>query len=515
MAKGVRRRPEDLGGMGESYFRLMAKDAGLVANASTDDKAGWDFEVEIPSPVVVDYASQSKPVFRIQVKATMGAGTSVSMTYSSLLSLVRFGGPAYVLLYRFGDGTTPSDAYLLHIDQARGTDILRSLRTREVAEPSFRVNKATMTIKFDDTMRIVADDGSALRRHLEAPLGGSYLTYLESKTRWLRGIEVDSTRWRFNLLFEDEAAVQGMADCCLGLEREFRVSSVQYLAPLGIPDRDVIHPDEFRPTTIKPIEEKLPRAVVRLRTSEHGRCYEFKATIFAVPEHLPKKFAAMRIHTAMFDLIFRMESHSIEFQAVDLADDALRASVSELRSFIAYMAEAIEQEVTIFEVVPDDGSPLRLDLRTGSPSVSEDFQAIHAAMESVYLKLAALGLIHEMIRPADMFEKPGQFAFLRHVGQTYEPELEFEFQTTEKSEANADVTIFNSPISLVGKTVLCFGAFFGKVEALSERSMRGRFVRSEYLGEVIVASGQDLAPVCKSQGVRYEESLRKRGFTVL
>ena len=185
--------------MGESYFRLLAKDAGLVANASTDDKAGWDFEVEFPNPVIMDYRSQSKPVFRVQVKATMGVSSSVSMTFSSVLSLIQFAGPAFVLLYRFGDGAAPTDAYLLHIDQMRGMDILRTLRSREVAEPDFKVNRAKTTIKFDDALRLISADGAELRRSLEASLGGSYLTYLESKTKWLRGIEVDSTLHRFNI----------------------------------------------------------------------------------------------------------------------------------------------------------------------------------------------------------------------------------------------------------------------------------------------------------------------------
>ena len=38
MGKG-QRRPEDLGAMGQSYFKQLAKDAGLVANESNDDKA--------------------------------------------------------------------------------------------------------------------------------------------------------------------------------------------------------------------------------------------------------------------------------------------------------------------------------------------------------------------------------------------------------------------------------------------------------------------------------------------
>jgi len=124
------RRPEDLGGMGEAYFRLLAKEAGLVANPSSDDKAGWDFEVEPPSLAVLDFANQSRPVFRIQVKATAGKKPAVSMTFSSLLSLVQFAGPAFIVFLRFGSDTNPLEGYLLHIDELLRREILTTLRRR-------------------------------------------------------------------------------------------------------------------------------------------------------------------------------------------------------------------------------------------------------------------------------------------------------------------------------------------------------------------------------------------------
>jgi hypothetical protein len=116
--------------MGEAYFRLLAKEAGLVANPSSDDKAGWDFEVEPPSLAVLDFANQSRPVFRIQVKATAGKKPAVSMTFSSLLSLVQFAGPAFIVFLRFGSDTNPLEGYLLHIDELLRREILTTLRRR-------------------------------------------------------------------------------------------------------------------------------------------------------------------------------------------------------------------------------------------------------------------------------------------------------------------------------------------------------------------------------------------------
>lgn len=87
--------------MGQHYLALLAKSAGLVANASHDDKAGWDLELEPASPTTIDYGSHSKPIYRIQVKSTRGTSRSVAMSFSSLVSLIRFPGPSFLFFIRF------------------------------------------------------------------------------------------------------------------------------------------------------------------------------------------------------------------------------------------------------------------------------------------------------------------------------------------------------------------------------------------------------------------------------
>ena len=170
MTKMCTRRPEDLGGMGESFFRMLTKDAGLVANSSSDDKAGWDFEVEAPSSLAVNYSSQSKPVYRVQVKATMGNSLSVTMTYSNLLSLIQFGGPAFIFLVRFGKNLMPESCYLLHIDEARTLELLTLLRKRQVANARLALNKAKAAVSFGEETRLKVSNECWTRRSMGATL---------------------------------------------------------------------------------------------------------------------------------------------------------------------------------------------------------------------------------------------------------------------------------------------------------------------------------------------------------
>lgn len=503
--------------MGESYFRLAAKDAALVVNESTDDQAGWDFEVEDSSPLEVDFGSHSKPVFRVQVKATSGTASSVSMTFSSLLSLIRYGGPAFVLLYRFGDTLTPTETFLLHIDQAKGTEILKALRTKQVADPAVKANKATTTIRFGSATKLDSVDGQSLKSALELALGGPYLGYVETKAKWLQGLELDRWRRHFKVVFEDERAIRAMADSLIGLESEFRVKSASYFAPMGISDGEPVISEEFRSTTARPHPDGAKQIVLSLHTTEYGRIYEFKGLLYATPQHFPMQFAAMRFHGSLFDIVIRPGVQEIDFTAVDLAESSLCVPFGEFRGFVAYMREAFSNPVTYVEVAPQDGKvPMKLELRHQQPEVSSDFNDLQATLEALHSKLAALNLTNALVRPAEMIESLGQLAdFFQHIGQTFSDPLEFEFDMGDATKEQADVAVFNLPVAMEGRTVLFFAAFFGQVEKVAEGRVRGRFTRCEHVGEIVVPDGHDQVAACAEQSQRIEGMLQARGLTVL
>ena len=516
MDNNVQNRPEDLGGMGEGFFRLIAKAAGFVVNAAYDDKAGWDFVVEGPSPLTIDYSSQSRPVYRIQVKSTRGDPSSVTMTYSSLLSLIQFGGPAFVLLLHFSEGPTPDGARLLHLGEKCAVEILTALRRKQVSNKDMKLNKARLVVKLASDLILKTLSGPALRTALESSLGGTYLAYLQAKAQWLQKLEDDSTRWRATIHLEDEEAIRAMADCFLGYQRPFNVAGRFFFAPMGVPDAGLELPTEFRPTTVKPIVEKLPRATVSLRTSEYGAKYDFRATVYSVPQHLPKQFSAVRLRTALFDIVYRSEMNRIEFSSANLADRSVKASIKEFRNLTAYMAEAMERSDTYLQVQLDsDGATLTLPLGTQAPGVPENFNEVRAALEATYLKLAALGLADELMTPADLIEQTGRFQLLQHAGSTYEPPLTFDFDANEVSDGPCDAVVFQAPITLERFTVVVFAAFFGVVERLGSAGFRGTFTKSEYLGEVIVPSDKDWQDVARPHSEELQARLRKRGIAVL
>ena len=509
----TRRRPEDLGGMGEAYFRLLAKEAGFVANSSSDDKAGWDFEVEPPSPAELDFANQSRPVFRIQVKATACTKPAVSMTFSSLLSLVQFAGPAFVVLLRFGSDTNPLEGYLLHFDEPLRREILTTLRRREIAKPGFAPNRIRMNLGIASGELINPLSGAELRRRMEKSVGNSYFDYLASKAKWLNEIEDDSKRLRGNLLIEGESGLRGLASCHLGFETPFKASFVGYIAPMGISSPPLVHPTAFRPITIRPLIDELPRAKMRFTPDPFGPAYVFEAIVYVVPHLLPEKLAAMRWHTAMFDIVWRNELSSLEFITADLSDNKLLASISELRNYIRYIESAQRTSSTRIEILPEDGKlPLDLTLKH-SVTVPDDFDELLADVDRLYAKLVDLNLTAEMFYVPSMLANRGLFDFLQCVGRPYDSPLSFEFQSDYEIMPDANVAVFRSQIQLIGVTVVCYGAFYGTVDA-HEGSLRGNFFRSESLGEIIVRDDDDLDNIRRIREAKYKEALSSQGLRV-
>lgn len=518
MASDVR-RSEDLGGMGESYFRLLAKDAQLVVNCSSDDQAGWDFEVEDSSPLAINYSNQSRPVYRIQVKATMGDGKSVPMTFSSLLSLIQYGGPAFVVLIKFGTNLMPESLRIVHIEQGQAIKILTSLRTREVSNKSLKLNKAKYSLRFDSQAPTPIQSGSTLRHYLEGALGGPYLHYVEKKAKWLGKIESESNLLHANIRFEGEADIQAMADCLLGYETPFNITSAIYKAPLGIPDEEPTHPEIFSSTTVWPNVDKLPRGFVRLRSSAYGSVYEFKATFYSTPSSFPQKFSAVRVKTAIFDIIYRFGSQSQELRIADLFAEEFCASITELRGFVRYLGEVVENKLALAEIVVESEvggiKPLRLTLETCASIPHDEYESISEVAERLFLRLSSLGLANELMRPVDIFDVQ-RTGFLAHVGSEYNPPFSFAFFCdTGTVVSDPDVTVFNFLVKLERKTLVCFAAFYGKVREVCATQLHGDFFRSEYLGEIVVPDGENIEEVQEPYANSLKAKLRRKGLVVL
>jgi len=505
--------------MGQHYLALLSKSAGLVANSSTDDKAGWDFELETASPTTVNYHSHSKPLYRIQVKSTLGSSQSVSMSFSSLLSLIQFPGPSFLFFVRFDQSgeTVPAEARLLHIDQSLARTILTRMRKQEIKRGSdFKINKASTSISFVSATSVDLRDGSRFRALLSAVTDASHLDYVRDKTDWLRELENESRAMRLSVHFENDAAVQAMADALLGYDTQMSVDTVPYYAPMGIPGELPKHSGVFLPAQISPLEENIRRATVRLRAREFGATYSFPAKLYSTGGMVPPKFEGMRIHASMFDILLKRKPFNVQLALVSLDDPDLLVPVRDLRNFVAFIDDASHVDVThtYLEVELDDKTPpLRLNPSTQA-AVFEGHYEMRLAFDALYAKLDGIGLGNANIRPADYWTLPGNLTFVQHVGTAYSTPFSFEFDAPESSNGDANVVVFQTPLALESATVHFFGAFFGSVELRGFDKAFGTFTHSTYLGEFIAREGTDPTIAKKAFEHKVEKSLEAQGFRV-
>lgn len=174
-------RPEDLGSMGESFFATLCKSTGLIANKSTDDKGGWDYEIEHPRSHSPTYQNQSYPVYRIQVKASRDKKAQVPLTYSNLLNLIQYSGASFIFFLTYTEGIFPEKGYLLHIDQGVTREVLLSLRKKHLKNHLLATNKATKIIRFDSNTELSPLDGKTLSEAIGKHIGSDYLKYVSNK----------------------------------------------------------------------------------------------------------------------------------------------------------------------------------------------------------------------------------------------------------------------------------------------------------------------------------------------
>jgi len=500
--------------MGEGYFRMIAKAAGLVVNAAQEDKAGWDFVVEAPSPLQTDFASHSKPIYRIQVKSTLGSLSSVGMTYSSLLSLIRHSGPSFVLLLKFSNDDAPDGAALLHLGEEQATEILTALRRKQVANPALKINKSSHTLKFPASTVINPCTGSALRLRLESLLPGGYLAYVEEKTRWLRKLETQGKQMFASIRVEGEANVRAMAESFLGYETPFNLASKAYAAPMGIPDGDV-SPTTEHPSSVRPTESQLPHGTLTLRSSEFGARYDFRAKVYATPEQLPREVRAIRLRTALFSIVVRIGEGRLEFQTVDMADASVRVSVREFRNLLGFAATLTDPSLATFEFrMSAGGNPLASGLQIPLGALSE-LGEFHPAFENIYLRLVSLGLAEDEVVPAQLLKSFEMLDIVAYAGGTVEPPLKCEFRAESPHERDASIAVLQVRINLKSSVVIFFVAMSGSITNIGGDRFEGVFVRTEYLSTIAVPREQDTEHAARAHTEQLRRSLRSRGMKVL
>ena len=306
-------RPEDLGEMGESFFKTLCKSVGFIANSSkSDDKGGWDFEVEYRQPTEITYSNHSYPVYRVQVKSTTGKNFA-KVTFGNLLKLIQYNGASFIVLIKYSETTTigntnPDKTYLLHIDNNFSSSILKEIRRKQLKSKKFALNKDEKIINFKPENEIYPLGGVELKNYIDKCIGSNYLKYVENKLKCLSGFEKEGRNKLWDCTVDNQQDIESIVNRFLEYEKRFKINIKEFDAPFGIMDSNPTSIFTHHHATIMPHHDELPMVTVCCKTSKFGKEYRFIGKLYFTPKPLSDIKRKIRIKLKIFDLILDVDN---------------------------------------------------------------------------------------------------------------------------------------------------------------------------------------------------------------
>ena len=139
---------DQLGEFGQSHFRTLCAEAGLICNEATRDRTGWDFIVEFPFPAPENMISVDGRLIPtscyIQVKTLWERNNTIKLRLSSLERLAKVAQPSFIYIFKVSSSCIFLDSFLIHlIDDPLGV-ILKKLRQEQAAGRQSEINHRTL-----------------------------------------------------------------------------------------------------------------------------------------------------------------------------------------------------------------------------------------------------------------------------------------------------------------------------------------------------------------------------------
>jgi hypothetical protein len=187
------------------------------------DLLGWDFLVHLRSKNAhVTHMLEVAPpelICFIQVKATRDLSRPIGVDVAAWMKLVRSALPAFFLVIGVDDRATPTVAYLVHVDEARGGKAIE----RAVCDgPSVAgdLRRLSLAIPLDASDRLGSLHGQDFRAAITAAVGADLHAYVNAKKRWVSevGYEKDSSsRCTISMTGRSQDEInRALADLALG-----------------------------------------------------------------------------------------------------------------------------------------------------------------------------------------------------------------------------------------------------------------------------------------------------------
>ena len=296
----------DIGTLGEDEFRLLCSHSGLIANASNNDRLGWDFFVEIPPLTNLNIPLDQQPSLQkalFQIKLTKIITDRVRGKLSAFKYLADTELPSFIAHQMFNAENKIMKIRILHIGKIQIEMILRQVRKAE-SEGRIDLHKMDISLSLSDAV--------AINPCQESLIDAVYLgidhfrpVYGKAKMDFRAACGFDKNSISASLSFKD-VDIHDFADLMLGLRSELPFSHMDIQKRrFGIATgSDSDHLKEVNMSVhVKPFQTGFVRALAL----DGFRRSELLAELFTpnIPG-LEKKDFRIRIKNEAFDAILHL-----------------------------------------------------------------------------------------------------------------------------------------------------------------------------------------------------------------
>lgn len=404
----------NLGDLGESTFQVWCANEGIIHNCSVIDASGWDFFLELPNaPGKNDREIHAADInCKVQVKATDGKSKKWSIGLSNLKTLATGPYPVFFAFLEFSHQPTPTRAFLVHLDHAWITRILKRVHEEIAVKGSRVTNKKTISIGYDKVHELNISKGTFLRAAIESHVKDMH-AYVAGKKKHLErtGFEGGTSQLRFNTL--DEANLNDLVDVSIGAKESVEVRNfVGYDVRFGLKSKEPVFQSE---TGVLSMPNVLATGlgVFRVEDDSLPAPLKFSCKYFTSPfmARLPQRMWKLRIEGKAFEIIITPATGST-FATVSLTN--ARLSVRELRDHLWLMKLLFSAGRTVrVEFQAEDRPKIGFMVSSGDETFSfdEEIEALESAktvlhhfdeIENFDITLAE---IHRQIYQVEAFAK--------------------------------------------------------------------------------------------------------------
>jgi len=308
---------DSLGEKGESRFREICADAGLICNSAGHDRAGWDFIVEFgfEMPNGSNTLDKRKRQYscHIQVKSMWVDNDRFEMRLSSAEFLAKEPKPTFVYVLKANEKLEFIEAYLIHLLDDNLATILKRLR-REQAQGAAAINRKKITFRPSVNERRIDVTGKALREAIIAECGPDLQSYIVKKDMQLKELGFGASRYETNFTFQVQS-YEELVDGFLGLKKiEVRnFDAFEKRFGIKLPIEKLTGSGQIH---IQPNPADACTIMIRGEGSNEPAVFEGEIYFPALPGLIKEHFKIL-VHSKFLDITIKRDSFHFQTNAID------------------------------------------------------------------------------------------------------------------------------------------------------------------------------------------------------